>query len=160
MRVNIFPRHDNEPPRLQIFEQDNPIAKVDYELSNEKLTMLIKKLVDQLPDEIPKSANVYKTEEKLKQLVVDEFDLQSGDLWKRTKNRNIARPRQVLMYLLKKHCKYSSSEIATTINLQRTNVIYAVNQVENLLTHGDRISEHITIIEENLQNWQMFKAVA
>ncbi len=155
MRVTVFPKHANNAARLQIFEQNDPTPKVDYELTPQKLMTLIKKLVDQLPEQRPKGVSIYEIEEKLKQFVIDEFDLESGDFWKRTRARDIARPRQVLMYLLKKHCDFSYPKIAAILDMHHPNVIHAVKQIESLVLYGDIVNEHIEVIEENLQNWRI-----
>ena len=155
MRINVFPKNAGAQPRLQIFEQHNEVPKIDYELTPDKLTSLIKKLVNQLPAEVPKGVSVYEIEERLKQFVIDEFDLESGDFWKRTRDRDVARPRQVLVYLLRKHCNFSYPKIANILGMHHTSGVYAVKQVEDLLIHCDITNEHIAVIEENLKNWRI-----
>ena len=159
MRINVFPKNAGAQPRLQIFEQHNEVPKIDYELTPDKLTSLIKKLVNQLPAEVPKGVSVYEIEERLKQFVIDEFDLESGDFWKRTRDRDILRPRQILMYLLKKHCDFSYPKIGVILGMHHTTAIHSVKHVENLMLHCDIINEHIAVIEENLKNWRIRRVV-
>lgn len=83
--------------------------------------------------------------------VCSYYKIKKEDIKSESRKKNIAEPRQVCMYLLKKHSKLNLNEIASLLNKKdHTTVIHGINKIEeNLLTNEilkEQISEIKTII--------------
>ena len=87
----------------------------------------------------------------IKKLISDKFEIAVNDLDSARKSRNISRPRQMAMYLCKKHTMKSYVEIARNFGgKDHSTVINAVKSVESLLKNNKEVVEIISDIETSL----------
>jgi chromosomal replication initiator protein len=69
------------------------------------------------------------------------------------RDRLIARPRQTLMYLLKKHTGMTLMEIAEALGgRDHTTIIHGIRQIETLLPGNSRLQDEIAQIESKLDS--------
>lgn len=162
MRVNVFPKNNNEPMRLQIYIQGQRKPVIDYALDDQKTAWLISKLAEQLATAPQISLNQkinsqFKDTElckKIMEFVAQEFDIEERDLIASCQLRNYARPRQVAMYLTQKHCRsFTITEIGRIFQKDRTSINYSVDKIKDLMLGDLELAERIEVIEENLHSW-------
>ena len=162
MRVNVFPKNNGEPMRLQIYIQGQKKPVIDYSLDDQKTAWLISKLSEQLAAAPQISLNQkinsqFKDTEvckKIMEFVAQEFDVEERDLIDSCQLRHYARPRQVAMYLTQKHCRsFTITEIGRIFHKDRTSVNYSVDKIKDLILGDFELAEQIEVIEENLHSW-------
>lgn len=79
------------------------------------------------------------TMRELLEIVSMASGISLGDLVSPRRSRDLARPRQVVMWLAKKHTRYSLPTIGRAIgNRDHTTVMHAVRRIASLLEAGDR----------------------
>lgn len=66
------------------------------------------------------------------------------------RDRPIARPRQILMYLLKKHTGMTLDEIAGFLGRDHTTVIHGVRNIETLLDVNERVGKEVGELQKKL----------
>ena len=88
---------------------------------------------------------------EIQQEVVDFFHISLADLKSTRKERAIARPRQIAMYLTKILTPLSLPDIALCFNRDHTTIMHAVKTIEGLLNRDKKLSQDINIIIQRLK---------
>lgn len=99
-----------------------------------------------------RSADRKVTIEEIKRKVADHYNLRMSDLVSARRARNVARPRQVAMYLAKTLTSKSLPEIGRGFgNRDHTTVIHAVRKIEQLSETDSQLSEDIELLRRMLE---------
>ena len=94
-----------------------------------------------------KSVNV----ESIQNIVTDHFNLNIKEMLSARRSRSLARPRQIAMYLAKKHTTNSLPDIGRKFsNRDHTTVIHAVKKIDELIKNDNEIRESIAAIKKKL----------
>lgn len=79
------------------------------------------------------------------------FDLKSDELRSPSRNKHIAEPRQIAMYLLRSELKLSFPLIARELGRSdHTTAMHSIDKIEMCIKMDARIREHVSIIRERL----------
>lgn len=92
------------------------------------------------------------TVSSIQQEVADYFLLKLADLKSTRRDRKIARPRQVAMYLAKNLTTLSLPDIAKAFDRDHTTVMHAVKTIEKIRMTDRAVAEDIALITRRLQN--------
>ena len=94
-----------------------------------------------------KSINV----ETIQNIVAAHFNLNIQEMLSARRSRSLARPRQIAMYLAKKHTSNSLPDIGKKFsNRDHTTVIHAVKKIEELMKKDDEIRQSIAEIKKRI----------
>ena len=89
--------------------------------------------------------------EKIQEIVASHFAIKVSDLNSKSRMRNIAKPRQIAMYLAKKHTKESLANIGSKFGgKNHATVIHSEKQILTAIDKDQRMLEDIKAIEEKL----------
>lgn len=81
----------------------------------------------------------------------DHFNLNPNVIYTKSRVRDIADARQVIMYLARKHTNLSSPAIGSRLNRQHATVIHGINTVRDRLTVSKELKRLILDIEKDLE---------
>ncbi len=98
--------------------------------------------------------NIYKKEfsiSDIQKAVADYYNLKLLDLKSTRKDRRIARPRQIAMYLAKTLTTKSLPEIGSAFDRDHTTIIHAVRTIESKIMQDQDLSEDITRLKRSLK---------
>ncbi len=89
----------------------------------------------------------------IQKAVVNHFAIKIADMTSASRARNVARPRQIAMYLSKKLTTRSLSEIGRKFGgKDHTTVIHAIKKIEELYNDDDEVRDEILKVERILQS--------
>jgi chromosomal replication initiator protein len=89
--------------------------------------------------------------EQIQKKVAEKYNLKVSDLSSERKMRNIARPRQIAMYLSKQLTSKSLVEIGKSFGKKdHTTVIHAIRKVEELFKIDTNLQEEINMLQKSL----------
>ncbi|MDG1153558.1 MAG: chromosomal replication initiator protein DnaA [Alphaproteobacteria bacterium] len=91
------------------------------------------------------------TIDDIKKVVSDYFKIQMKDLNSSRRNREIARPRQIAIWLCKELTTNSLPEIGKKFNRDHTTVLHAINRVEEMISSDDKISNDILSLKRHIK---------
>lgn len=87
--------------------------------------------------------------DNIQKTVCEYFQLKISDLKSQKKLKNIAIPRQIAIYLCRKHTNLSLNDIGNKFGgKDHSTVIHSINKINKLLEENDEIKKHI----ENINN--------
>ena len=79
--------------------------------------------------------------------VAAHYGVRVSEMFSARRARNIARPRQIAMYLAKNHTSLSYPEIGRQFGgRDHTTVMHAVKTIENLMTSNAQLAEDVELI--------------
>lgn len=91
------------------------------------------------------------TVEDIQQKVATHFHMRLSDMHSPRRTREVARPRQVAMYLAKQLTQRSYPDIGRAFGgRDHTTVMHACQQIENLLPRDPQLAEHVTLLSKML----------
>lgn len=106
--------------------------------------------------QIPRTHN---TIAAIQETVARQFGLRRIDMVSARRAREVARPRQVAMYLCRNHTPRSLPEIGRLFgNRDHTTVIHAVKTITRLRKEDADLDEQIAWIEADLLGWERIAA--
>ena len=88
---------------------------------------------------------------EIQQMVADYYRLSLKDLRSTRRDRSIARPRQMAMYLTKIMTPMALPDIASFYERDHTTIMHAVKTIENLLTRDKQLAQDKEIIMTQLK---------
>ena len=88
---------------------------------------------------------------EIQQMVADYYRLSLKDLRSTRRDRSIARPRQMAMYLTKMMTPMALPDIAKFYERDHTTIMHAVKTIENLLTRDKQLAQDKEIIMTQLK---------
>ncbi len=93
------------------------------------------------------------TIDDIKRMVADHHSIRIADMHSARRSRNIARPRQIAMYLSKKLTQHSLPEIGRRFGgKDHTTVIHAVRKIESLCDESPEFREDVELLTKLLQH--------
>ncbi len=98
--------------------------------------------------------NLYEKEitiDSIQKAVCDHFMVKSSDLKSTRRDRNIARPRQIAMYLSKELTSKSLPEIGLAFDRDHSTIIHAVKTIETLIKSDAEVSEAVLFLKRGLK---------
>lgn len=111
----------------------------------ETVQSLLKKLI-QTPFRVVTSNHIIKS-------VAEFYDLKEKDLLVSSRKKEIVRPRQIVMYLLREELKSSYPEIGRKLGgKDHTTVIYGCEKVAKELEKSERLNEEIKLIKQKIRS--------
>ncbi|PJE57642.1 MAG: chromosomal replication initiator protein DnaA [Candidatus Portnoybacteria bacterium CG10_big_fil_rev_8_21_14_0_10_38_18] len=113
-------------------------------LPNQKqLVKILKTIVSN-----PQKRTSYK---KIAEVVADFYDLSVNDLINRSRKKEVVKPRQVVMYLMREELKGSYPSIGSKLgDRDHTTVIYACEKIGKELENNEDLEQEINLIKERL----------
>lgn len=85
--------------------------------------------------------------------VVDFYNISSNDLVKRSRKKEVVRPRQIAMYLLREEVKLSFPEIGQKLGgRDHSTVIHACEKIKHEEATDESIKQELTLIKERVYN--------
>lgn len=91
--------------------------------------------------------------EEIQRKVAEHYNLRLTDMSSARRARNVARPRQVAMYLAKQLTQRSLPEIGRRFgNRDHTTVMHAVSRVAELMTQDASFAEDVTLLRKMLES--------
>ena len=92
------------------------------------------------------------TVDKIQRAVAEEFSITHNDMTSKRRARDIARPRQVAMYLCKKLTKRSLPDIGRRFGgRDHTTVMHAVKRINQLRAEDNELDKRVKSLEASLQ---------
>lgn len=92
------------------------------------------------------------TIEQIQKAVAEHFNIKVAEMYSARRNRSVARPRQVAMYLAKHLTSRSLPEIGRRFgNRDHTTVMHAVRKVEDLCVEDASFSEDVDLLRRMLE---------
>jgi len=118
--------------------------KLNNEIPNKK--QLVKILKTIISD--PQRRTNYK---KIAEVVASFYDINVNDLINRSRKKEIVKPRQVAMYLMREELKSSYPMIGSKLgNRDHTTAIYACEKIEREIEDNENLEQDINLIKERL----------
>lgn len=91
------------------------------------------------------------TPKKIMKAIIDFYSLKEDELIKKTRKKEIIKPRQVAMYLLRDLGKMSYTSIGDLFNNRdHTTIIYSCDKIEKEVIHNLDLNQEIEIIKSKL----------
>ncbi len=91
--------------------------------------------------------------ESIQKLVADYYQIKQSDLKSARRVRSLVEPRQVAMYLCKKHLHASFPELGHKFGgKDHTTVIHACRKIENQITKEAKLRDDVAFLEKSLKN--------
>lgn len=117
-------------------------------VKNAPLTLELAKeaMVDVVKKPAKKSINF----EMIVETTAEHFNLNPDAIFSRSRLRDIADARQVIMYLTHKHTQLSSPAIGQKLNRKHATVLHGISSIEDRLSYSKELSETISSIESDL----------
>jgi chromosomal replication initiator protein len=124
---------------------------INYQRMNNKNPNL--EVVKILLKDILIPVNNVVTPKKIIQATAEFYDLRERDLLSKTRRKEIVKPRQIAMYLLRKELKNSFPSIGRKFGgKDHTTVIHACEKIERELGKNDLLTQEINMIKERINN--------
>ncbi|MFH1461178.1 MAG: chromosomal replication initiator protein DnaA [Patescibacteria group bacterium] len=90
---------------------------------------------------------------KIIRVVSDFYDISINDLFNRSRKRELVRPRQITMYLIRKELNGSYPFIGEKLGgRDHTTVMYACQKINKEMENNDSLQHEISLIKEQLHN--------
>ena len=105
----------------------------------------------ELLSDILRANNQKVTVEDIQKSVSNHYNIKNSEMHSDRRSRNVARPRQIAMYLSKQMTSFSLPEIGRKFGgRDHTTVMHAIKTINNLIKEDTSIKEDIDIISRNL----------
>jgi len=83
--------------------------------------------------------------------VAVEFDISKNKLCALSRAREVAVPRQICMYLSKKHTRNALATIGVTFNRNHSTVIHSIRKCEEMIAADPEFAARIRNVEKKLE---------
>ncbi|MBU1177143.1 MAG: helix-turn-helix domain-containing protein [Patescibacteria group bacterium] len=107
------------------------------------------KIIDYI-DRFEKSLDV--STDKIIEGVADFYSIKENEIKSISRKKEFAYPRQISMYLIRKHLKSSFPVIGNIFKRDHTTIMYAYKKIQKDYKKDNKMQEEITLIESNLRN--------
>ncbi len=87
-------------------------------------------------------------------LVIHHFALRAKELRSASRSPRVTIPRQIVMYLLRRHCALSYPEIGRRLGRHHTTALHSVRQVTRLLERNGSLRATVRLLEKELKRAQ------
>ena len=92
------------------------------------------------------------TIDEIQKKVAEYFNISVKEMQSSRRARNVARPRQIAMYLAKQLTSRSLPEIGRKFDRDHTTVMHAVRKVEELIVEDTALAESVNALRKDLEN--------
>ena len=92
------------------------------------------------------------TIDEIQKKVAEFFNISVKEMQSSRRARNVARPRQIAMYLAKQLTSRSLPEIGRKFDRDHTTVMHAVRKVEELIVEDNSLAESVNALKKDLEN--------
>jgi len=111
--------------------------------SQKQLVKILKTIISN-----PQKRTNYK---KITEIVADFYDINIDDLINRSRKKEIVKPRQMVMYLMRKELKSSYPFIGSKLGgRDHTTAIYACEKIQEELENNNNLEQELNLIKERL----------
>lgn len=109
------------------------------------------KEIEHLLGEISQPYNKNITPKQIIKAVAEFYDVSESDIFKRSRSKELVKPRQIIMYFLRDILKMSYPSIGEKMGgKDHTTVIHACNKIEKEMIYNTQLSQEIALIKERL----------
>jgi chromosomal replication initiator protein len=116
------------------------------EVTKEVVELLLR---DILQEETKKTITI----DQIQRKVAEHFDIRLADMTSKRRPANIAFPRQIAMYLARRHTKSSLNDVGDAFGgREASSVLHAQRVVEERMRADDQIRPHILLLNSQLDN--------
>lgn len=92
------------------------------------------------------------TADEIVEQTANFYSVKVDEIRKTSRRKEVVFPRQIAMYLVRKHLKYSFPVIGDIFKRDHTTILYAYNKIELMLEQQEKIKKEISLIQSNLEN--------
>jgi chromosomal replication initiator protein len=85
-------------------------------------------------------------------VIADIYNISTDRLIGRERTREVARPRQIAMYLMREETEASLPQIGETLQRDHTTVMYGHDKIADSLERDDKLRRQIMDIKRRLYN--------
>ena len=86
----------------------------------------------------------------IKKVVCKEFGITEKEIASNSRKKGVVRPRQIAMYLARRHTKQSIQSIGRSFNRYHATVIYSINNIENEIKVKSEVQKQVERIDKQL----------
>jgi chromosomal replication initiator protein len=86
----------------------------------------------------------------IKKVVCKEFGITEKDIASNSRKKGVVRPRQIAMYLARRHTKQSIQSIGRSFNRYHATVIHSINNIEKELKVKSEVQKQVERIDKQL----------
>jgi len=135
----------------KLYEDNEIITMEDIESEHKKISDEGKKMekIDYI-DKFEKSIDSFIN--KIIEEVSDFYSIKEKDIKSISRKKEFAYPRQIAMYLIRKHLKTSFPAIGEIFKRDHTTIMYAYKKISDDYEKSDKTKEEVNCIENNLRN--------
>ena len=109
------------------------------------------KEIDQLLEDIARPHTKHITPKQVMKIVGDFYDLDEAHMMKKSRSKELVKPRQIIMYFLRDILKMSYPNIGEKMGgKDHTTVIHACEKIERELSYNTTLSQEIATIKERI----------
>ncbi len=90
------------------------------------------------------------TLDAIKQLVSREFGITAGDMISKSRKQAVVRPRQIAMFLARRHTDQTIQSIGKHFNRYHATVIHSIHTIEKEIKEKGEVKKQVDIIEQKL----------
>lgn len=125
------------------------IAAHSQLLSSREITI---DMTQEILKDMLRSMDKKTTIDEIQKKVAEYFSISVKEMQSSRRARNVARPRQIAMYLAKQLTSRSLPEIGRKFDRDHTTVMHAVRKVEELIIEDTSLAESINALRKDLEN--------
>jgi len=93
------------------------------------------------------------TSQAISELIGSEYKISLDDMQSRSRKRSIAFPRQVAMYLCRKHTEETLADIGKVFKRDHSTVMYAIKMVSGLSRRDTSVSAQLKLLSDKVQQF-------
>jgi chromosomal replication initiator protein len=125
---------------------------VTFQLKNTQPTL--NEIVELINDLISTNREKNLEPKQIISSVADFFEVDKKEITSRSRKKKLIKPRQVAIYLMRKHTKMSFPEIGQTIGgRDHSTVIYACEKIEKEIKENNILQDHLKFIQEKFSDY-------
>ena len=141
--------------KSNIRELEGALNKVTALSKLKKIPVTLELAQEALKDHFTQNNNKEVTPDLIVQIVADQYAISISDIKSKIKSKNIAYPRQIVMYLCNKLIGMTSSEIGRFLSRDHATVIHGIDKVAEDLqdeknTGKNALTNRIEVIKKKL----------
>ena len=91
------------------------------------------------------------TPEMIRDFIAGQFKVTINELQSKSRKRTIAFPRQVSMYLARKHTDYPLAEIGQALNRDHSTVVHSVKTITNKIARDGSVRGQLELLSDQLE---------
>ncbi len=117
-------------------------------ISNQEMNLEL--AMDVLKDTVSPNANNEITIDMIANIVAEHFNINVQDIYSKKKSKDIAIPRQIVMYLSRTLTDQSLSNIGEVLRKDHSTVMYGINKIANDMQENENFKNTIEVITKKI----------